>query len=43
MPLVIRSINHGPEGGQPQERVKLEEPYSEVEESWLSGESKELV
>lgn len=43
MPLLNRNINHGLDAGQPQERVKIEEPSSEMEESMVEGESRELV
>lgn len=43
MPLLNRNINHGLDAGQLQGRVKLEEPSSEMEESVVEGESRELA
>lgn len=43
MPLINRNINHVVDAGDAQERVKIEEPASEMEESVVSAESKELA
>ena len=43
MPLIVRSFNHGVEAGQPQERVKMEAVSSEIEESMVEGDSKEVI
>ena len=43
MPLINRSMNHGSEAAQALERVKIEEPLSELPESNSSEENKEVV
>ena len=43
MPLINRSINHTGEGVVAVERVKVEEPLSDLPESNLSEGSKELI
>jgi len=43
MPLLNRSINHASEGAVAMERVKVEEPLSEFQESNLSSDNKEVI
>jgi hypothetical protein len=43
MPLLNRNINQATERSRPAERVKLEEPLSDFEESLLEEGSKEVV
>jgi hypothetical protein len=43
MPLINRSINHAGEGCAPVERVKIEEPLSDLPESSLSEAGKEVI
>ena len=43
MPLINRNINHLLEQSHALERVKIEEPFPEAEESLLSEENKEVV
>ena len=43
MPLINRNINQFLEPSQALERVKIEEPQPDIEESLLSEENKEVV